>query len=65
MGVLQAKFGQGTLNFPAMFATLRAAGYQGWLALEAVHQDYMDTLGDDVITETVALRDCFNAWKGK
>ena len=65
MGVLQAKFAQGTLNFPAMFATLRAAGYQGWLALEAVHQDYMNTLGDDVITETVALRDCFNAWKGK
>ena len=64
MGVLQAKFAQGTLNFPAMFATLREAGYQGWLALEAVHQDYMNTLGDDVITETVALRDCFNEWRG-
>ena len=64
MGVLQAKFAQGTLNFPAMFATLRDAGYQGWLALEAVHQDYMNTLGDDVITETVALRDSFCAWRG-
>ena len=64
MGVLQAKFAQGTLNFPAMFATLRDAGYQGWLALEAVHQDYMATLNDDVVTETVALRDCFRAWKG-
>ena len=62
-GLLQAKFAQGTLNFPAMFATLRDAGYQGWLALEAVHQDYMNTLSDDVITETVALRDCFRAWE--
>ena len=65
MGALQAKFAQGTLNFPAMFATLRDAGFGGWLALEAVHQDYMNTLGDDVITETVALRDSFRAWKGE
>ena len=64
MGLLQAKFGQGTLNFPAMFATLRDAGYQGWLALEAVHQDYMATLTEDVITETVALRDSFRNWEG-
>lgn len=64
MGALQAKFAQGTLNFPAMFATLRDAGYTGWLALEAVHQDYMATLTEDVITETVALRDCFRDWKG-
>ena len=63
-GQLQTKFAQGTLNFPALFGTLRDAGYQGWLALEAVHQDYMATLNDDVITETVALRDCFRAWKG-
>ncbi|MEO8241356.1 MAG: sugar phosphate isomerase/epimerase [bacterium] len=64
-GVLQAKFGQGTLNFPAMFATLKEAGYDGWLALEAVHQDYMATLTEDVITETVAMRDSFRAWMGE
>ena len=64
MGALQAKFAEGTLNFPAMFAVLRDAGYQGWLALEAVHQGYMNTLGDDVLTETVALRDCFRGWRG-
>ena len=64
MGVLQAKFAEGTLNFPAMFGVLRAAGYKGWLALEAVHQGYMNTLGDDVLTETVALRDCFRGWNG-
>lgn len=64
MGALQAKFAQGTLNFPAMFGTLRDAGYDGWLALEAVHQDYMNTLSEDVLTETIALRDCFHDWKG-
>lgn len=63
-GVLQARFGQGTLNFPAMFGTLRAAGYEGALACEAVHQDYMNTLFEDVLTETVALRDAFLDWMG-
>ncbi len=63
-GALQAKFAQGTLNFPAMFGTLRDAGYGGALALEAVHQDYMGTLFDDVMTETIALRDAFNDWRG-
>lgn len=64
MGHLQTKFAQGTLNFPAMFATLRDAGYTGWLALEAVHQDYMNTLTEDVLTETISLRDAFRAWTG-
>lgn len=63
MGALQAKFAQGTLNFPAMFATLRDAGYEGWMALEAVHQDYMNTLSEDVLSETITLRDCYHAWK--
>lgn len=64
MGALQAKFHQGTINFPAMFGVLRDAGYNGALAIEPVHQDYMNTLFDDVLTEIVALRDCFNQWKG-
>lgn len=64
-GALQAKFGQGVINFPALFGTLRDAGYRGALALEAVHQDYMGTLHDDVLTETVAMRDAFNAWRGE
>ena len=62
MGHLQAKFHEGTLNFPAMFGTLRDAGYAGWMALEAVHQDYMNTLFDDVVSETVKMRDCFRTW---
>lgn len=62
MGHLQSKFEQGTLNFPAMFGTLRDAGYDGALAIEPVHQGYMNTWFDDVLTEIVALRDCYKAW---
>ena len=64
MGELQTKFDQGTLNFPAMFGTLRDAGYQGALAIEPVHQDYMNTLFDDVLTEIIALRDAYLTWQG-
>ena len=61
-GVLQAKLDQGTINFPALFSTLREVGYDGWLALENVHQAYMNTLYDDVLTETVRLRDLARAY---
>lgn len=64
MGALQAKYAQGTINFAALFGTLRAAGYGGALALEAVHQDYMGTLYDDVLTEVIAMRDAYHHWKG-
>lgn len=61
-GALQAKMEQGTINFPSLFAALRDAGYDDWLSIEVVHQAYMDTLYDDVLTETVKLRDAFRAW---
>ena len=64
MGALQTKFAHGTLNFPAMFGTLHEAGFDGALAIEPVHQDYMNTLFEDVLTEIIALRDCFLNWKG-
>jgi len=63
-GALQTKLAQGTINMPAMLATLRDAGYAGWLAVEWVHQDYMDTLYDDVLTETIACRDLLRTWLG-
>ena len=61
-GALQAPLEQGTINFPALFATLRDAGYGGYLACEYVHQAYFDTLHEDVLTETVRMRDLFRAW---
>jgi sugar phosphate isomerase/epimerase len=56
-GVLQAKLDEGTINFPALIATLRDSGYEGYLSLEYVHQSYMNTLYDDVLSETVKVRD--------
>jgi sugar phosphate isomerase/epimerase len=61
-GALQAKWGEGTLDFAAMIATLRAVSYDGWLAVEYVHQAYMNTLFDDVLTETIRMRDAMHAF---
>jgi sugar phosphate isomerase/epimerase len=61
-GALQTKLSQGTINMAAMLGALRDTGYAGWLAVEWVHQDYMDTLYDDVLTETIACRDLLRGW---
>jgi sugar phosphate isomerase/epimerase len=61
-GVLQAKLDEGTINFPALLAMLRECGYQGYLSLEYVHQSYMNTLHDDVLTETVRMRDLVRSY---
>lgn len=61
-GALQTKLEDGTINFPALFGALRDAGYDGWLAIEYVHQAYMNTLFEDVLSETVKMRDCFGTW---
>ncbi|MCC5973935.1 MAG: sugar phosphate isomerase/epimerase [Rubellimicrobium sp.] len=65
MGALQAKMGEGTINFPAFLGSLRDAGYDGWLSIEYVHQGYMNTLYDDVLTETVKMRDLVRGWLGE
>lgn len=64
-GALQAKMGEGTINVPAFLGALRDAGYDGWLSIEAVHQTYMNTLHDDVLTETVTMRDAVRRWLGE
>ncbi len=64
-GELQAKGHQGTINMPALFGRLRDIGYQGAASLEYVHQDYMNTLFDDVLSETIALRDIYRDWAGE
>lgn len=61
-GFLQTKLAKGTINIPAQLATLRDAGFSGHIALEYTHQDYMDSLYDDILTETVQLRDLVRAW---
>ena len=61
-GALQAKWGEGTLDFGAMIHTLRSVGYDGFLSLEYVHQSYLNTLYDDVLTETIQMRDCVRSY---
>jgi sugar phosphate isomerase/epimerase len=63
-GALQAKMEEGTINFPSLLGALRDAGYDGWLSIEYVHQAYMNTLYDDVLSETVKMRDAVRAWLG-
>ncbi|NJM84249.1 MAG: sugar phosphate isomerase/epimerase [Tabrizicola sp.] len=60
-GALQSKWGEGVLDIPAMVDHLRQCGYEGYLAVEYVHQDYMNTVHDDVLTETVRMRDQLRA----
>ncbi len=61
-GALQTKLEDGTINFPGLFGALRDTGYDGWMSIEYVHQAYMNTLFDDVLSETVKMRDCFRTW---
>src|SRR5690606_14346208 len=64
MGALQAKFTKGTINFPALFATLAEAGYTGALAIEYVYQD-LSAYADGVMTAAGTMRDCVNAWSAE
>lgn len=61
-GFLQTRLEHGTLNFPAMLDALRQAGYDGYLAVEYVHQDYLQSDNVDVISETIKLRDLIRKW---
>jgi sugar phosphate isomerase/epimerase len=61
-GYLQAKLAEGVIDFAALLGLLKSLGYQGALAIEYVHQAYMNTLYDDVLTETIAMRDLVRQW---
>jgi sugar phosphate isomerase/epimerase len=64
-GVLQCRLEDGTLNFPAFFSALRDSGYDGWLSIEYLNQDYMGTVHDDVLAETVKMRNAFRTWTSR
>ena len=61
-GYLQTRMESGTINFPGFFGALRDAGYDGWLSIEFEDQDNINTLAEDVLSETVKMRDCFRSW---
>jgi sugar phosphate isomerase/epimerase len=56
-GRLQERLAYGTINFAAIVGELLGLGYDGWLAIEPLHQDYIDSWNVDVLTETAQLRD--------
>jgi sugar phosphate isomerase/epimerase len=61
-GTLQCRLDEGTIHFPALLAALRDTGYDGWLAIEYLNQPYMGTQHDDVLLETVRMRDLVRSW---
>ncbi|PCI52653.1 MAG: xylose isomerase [Alphaproteobacteria bacterium] len=61
-GRLQEKLDLGTINFNAMLGLLKSLNYNDYVAYEYVHQAYMNTLYDDVITETILMRDLVKAF---
>lgn len=65
-GIIQTKMDDGIINFPAFFGTLRDVDYDGWLTVEYEHEAGTSSQYDDVLSESVKMRDCFNHWmKGK
>lgn len=64
-GSLQTKMEEGTINMFALFGLLGRLGYEGYIALEAVHQNYMATVYDDVLTEIIKMRDAFYKFEGR
>ena len=63
-GLLQTKLEDGTINFSLVLDNLRIAGFDGYLSVEYVHQDFIGATNVDVLTETVKMRDFLkdNVW---
>jgi len=63
-GVIQCKMEEGIIDFPGFFGALRQAGYNGWLTAEYEHEVGTASQFDDVLSETVKMRNCFREWSG-
>jgi sugar phosphate isomerase/epimerase len=55
-GMLQTEMSRGTINIGALLGLLDHLEYGGYIALEAVHQEYMDTVHEDVLSEIIKMR---------
>jgi sugar phosphate isomerase/epimerase len=55
-GYLQTDLENGIINFRAVLGKLKEHAYDGYLSIEYVHQDYMNTLHEDVLSETIKMR---------
>jgi sugar phosphate isomerase/epimerase len=56
-GLMQTPLEDGTINFALVLDQLRQVGYDRYLCIEYVHQDYIGADNVDVVTETVKMRD--------
>lgn len=56
-GLMQTKLEDGTIHFPMLLDTLHERGFEGYLSVEYVHQNYIGADNVDVLTETVKMRD--------
>lgn len=63
-GALQTEMNKGTINMGTLLGVLKSNQYKGYIALEAVHQDYMDTLYEDVLSEIIKMRDFCRRYLG-
>jgi sugar phosphate isomerase/epimerase len=63
-GLIQTKMEEGIVGFPGFFGALRDVGYDGWLASEYEHELGTPSQYDDVLSETVKMRDCLRSWLG-
>ncbi|MEL7526714.1 MAG: TIM barrel protein, partial [Pseudomonadota bacterium] len=63
-GLIQTKMEEGIIDFPGFFGTLREHDYDHWVTIEYEHETGTNSQYDDVLSETVKMRDCFRAWLG-
>lgn len=56
-GHLQRPYGQGTIDFPDIVRRLREQGYPGRICIEYTWQEWRGCNTEDVVSETVLLRD--------
>jgi sugar phosphate isomerase/epimerase len=54
---IQARWDEGTIDFPALIRRLKSTGYRGYLTLEYEHDKFWNMDRCDVMTETIKMRD--------
>jgi sugar phosphate isomerase/epimerase len=54
---IQARWEEGTIDFPALVGLLKSTAYQGYLTLEYEHDKFWNMDRCDVMTETIKMRD--------
>jgi sugar phosphate isomerase/epimerase len=60
-GQLQSLDGEGTIDFADIVRRLKGVGYDGYLCVEYTWQEWRDCWHQDVVSETIVLRDQLRA----